>query len=207
MAATNSQKGRLHLAASAVWPEVGIERQPEELGLAEGGCELALRECPSKVGQGAGWGCDGDAEAARDLTPSERARAVNADALASPTTCPGWDRDMRISLNRGWGRWSASTEDAPELRGAGVAQNRALPAGEHGRHPPSRLAQSSVPNREHPTMNAMEVTGAQSTGAPLAVDPGLIKLLKRDHAVLPCRDPGDHGVGPWVGAFCMHGDA
>ncbi|HEY1238857.1 MAG TPA: hypothetical protein VGE91_11005 [Solirubrobacterales bacterium] len=64
-----------------------------------------------------------------------------------------------------------------------------------------------MPDSEHLTVKAVEPAGAQPAIAPLAVDAGLLELLKRDHAVLPGGDAGDDGVRTAIGDLCMHGNA
>jgi hypothetical protein len=64
-----------------------------------------------------------------------------------------------------------------------------------------------MPDREHRTMNRVKTTSAQPARTTLAANTGALKLLERDNAVLPCRNPGYDDIRAGLGTFCMHGDA
>jgi hypothetical protein len=83
---------------------------------------------------------------------------------------------VRIRVNPGWGRRAAIPKDSPELTSAGVAEHGSLSTGEHGRHPPSRLAQAWVPDCEDPAMNAVKAAGLYATEPTPLADPGGVEL-------------------------------
>jgi hypothetical protein len=85
-----------------------------------------------------------------------------------------------------------------------MAEDRPFSAGEHGRHPSTRLAQPSVPDSENTSMNAVKVARANPTGHALTSDSGSFELRPRNHAVLTCRDPGNDDVRIRFGAFLTH---
>lgn len=61
-----------------------------------------------------------------------------------------------------------------------------------------------VPDRKDPTMNAVQAPGAEAGGTTLAVNASVLKLLERDHPVLPGGNPGDLPVRATIGDFSIH---
>lgn len=96
-------------------------------------------------------------------------------------------------------------KELPQGGGADVAQNRSGAACEHRGHPLTLLAQSSVPDRVHPAMNAVQSFCSYSARSAALADPGAFELRKRDHAVLISRNPGYDGVRIGIGEFRTHG--
>jgi hypothetical protein len=59
-------------------------------------------------------------------------------------------------------------------------------------------------HREDTAMNAVEASALKASVPTLAVDAGLLELSEGDDAVLPGRDPRDHGIRTGVADFCIH---
>jgi hypothetical protein len=79
---------------------------------------------------------------------------VQADAPTEAPPALAWNGDV--------GRAVPMWQQAPQLRGAAVAERRILAIREHSGHPPSLLAQASVPHGIHAAVNSVEVTRLDS---------------------------------------------
>jgi hypothetical protein len=85
-----------------------------------------------------------------------------------------------------------------------VAQHSRLPTGEHRRHPSSGLAQTWVPNGEHPAVNAVKTPRLDSPQAPPLVNAGRIELGHGDDTVLARSQSSNRGVRIAIGALPTH---
>jgi hypothetical protein len=85
-----------------------------------------------------------------------------------------------------------------------MAQRGARPARQHGGEPAPFPAQSTVPDRENPAMNAVQPSCLNSACEALPANTQILKLLTRDHPVLAGGNPGDLGVPGGVGIFLTH---
>jgi hypothetical protein len=92
----------------------------------------------------------------------------------------------------------------PESRRTHVAEDGARTTREHPRHPLPLLAESAVSDRVYPAVNAMQAARSHPSTPTALVNARALKLLERDHPVLPFRNAGDYGVWGLLGAFPTH---
>jgi hypothetical protein len=104
---------------------------------------------------------------------------------------------MDRALARDW-------SDPPKGRGVGMAQRRARPSCENGSHPSAFPAQSGVPNRINPAMDAVEPTRLDADAHLGPREPKCIELAYRDHAVLRYSQFGDAHIRAVWGTFAGH---
>ena len=126
------------------------------------------------------------------------------DNPGAPPARRAQDGDVHTKFNSGWGRRATQADHSPELACARVAEDRGRSAGEYPGHPPPGLAESPVADGENLSMNAVQATGPQAGCTPLAVNADALKLLERDHSVLPRRNSSDSSIPGAVGDFCIH---
>jgi hypothetical protein len=129
------------------------------------------------------------------MTGNESGRAVQDDAGAFPLARGAREGDVDRA---------GPAPDSPERSGAGVAQDRAVTAGEDGGHPPAVIAQSDVTHRMNTTMK-----GEESVGPHAALDASgrnleVVELRNRDHTMLAGRELGNQGVRVRFVAFLPH---
>ena len=85
-----------------------------------------------------------------------------------------------------------------------MTECRVVPIRKHSGHPPSLLAQASVPHRIHAAVNSVEVTRLDSAGHGPLGDAGGDQLGKQGNTVLAGRDARDLPIAVPIGAFQTH---
>jgi hypothetical protein len=75
----------------------------------------------------------------------------------------------------------------PQLGGALVAEQSALAAGQHGRHPTAEATDLDVSDREDPAVKTAEATGGPAVLNGAWSEAKLEELAAGDHAVLAAR--------------------
>jgi hypothetical protein len=86
-----------------------------------------------------------------------------------------------------------------------VTEHRAVPASEHGGHPPPFIAEVTVSDGIDAAMNAMEPAGLEPKGDAAREKAGVQQLAPRDQAVLVGGHAGYRLIGSGDVAFRPHG--
>jgi hypothetical protein len=202
-APAEGEEASLELAAGVVGIQGGLDRETQELRLPQGCGELRLGKVAAEVAKRSGGARDRDVVAPADLVGRERSRAVDDEARA-PAATRRRNCQVNVNVNSGWGRWASRPQHPPELPRARMAQDGARSACQDRRHPSSRLAHTSVPDRVDPAIKAVQAPGGDAAKAATLVNPGLFELLERDHSVLPRGDPRDEGIWRGIGELPTH---
>jgi hypothetical protein len=204
VATSEGEELRFELAPRRVWLQGLVDRQLEELGLAECRGELRLGKNTPEVLERARRRRDGDAETTSDVTRHQRSGAVDDDAVTPSPAGFARHRDVDIGVNTGWGRRATGSEHSPELARAGVAQHGPWSTSKDRSHPSPGLAHPWVPHSEHRTMKSVDPSRLDAAGEALPADAQALQLGQRNHAVLASGDMGDGRIPTGVGEFLTH---
>jgi hypothetical protein len=119
---------------------------------------------------------------------------MQPNAPAGPSTSAPWNRDIDEPFR--------VLQQAPDSRSAPVTNDRPLPASEGCRHPsPLRRNRRMTYGVDTP-VHSVQPSETHSPRDAVPAQPNLQKLLDRQDAVLPNRNPRDLHVG--TGAFVSH---
>jgi len=143
-------------------------------------------QCPKvddfgEIEERSGHSRDGDSSAFAPVVLVQAA-AMQPNPLASRP-------ELTASGSRYVGDWPARPREAPERRGAPMAEQRALLAGEYRGEPASTLVHSTMANRERLAVKSVQATGLQPPVRRHRPDPHLQQLPSSHHSVLPSRQP------------------
>jgi len=179
-----------------VWSVTNSPVEAQVLRLTRRLAVKARADHAPQIGERPGGGGHRDAIFDRRHQLRHRAAAVQADALALASTEVGRNRHVDPSGKR--------LQHLPQLGRASVAENGAIATGEHGRHPPSLIAQPGMSDRVHPAVHAVQSSCANPPSNAGLSQSGLDQLGERHDAVLAPGDDCDRGVDR--GAFQSHTD-
>jgi hypothetical protein len=93
-------------------------------------------------------------------------------------------------------------QEAPEDDCGAVAENSALTASEHRRHPAAVETQTSMSHRINPPVHAMQLTPCHTISYRPCSQTSAFELPSRDRTMLPRRDRRHRGIG--CVAFLTH---
>lgn len=161
--------------AELVWPH-----ESELVSFVDRGLELSRGDERGKVDDGLERIGDGDAQ----VPDHVRGRAA-------------MHGDPRPALDhvRGHGNvhpvGSTRRADAPQRRGARVAERRIRPTGQDGGHPAPVLGEIRAPDRVHAAPHGMQSPVGDPVGDRLGAEAEREELAPRDHAVLPTDEIPD----------------
>jgi hypothetical protein len=178
MAATETEEAPLEGAARELAYPIygGTQLEAPEIGLADGSANLVDRGNATKVLDRAGGCRDRDALAKRSRCPGQRRGTVQVDFPSRPPAGGGANGDVHRPRLR--------LEQAPEFRGAAVAQSGSRPACEHRCHPSSLTADRGVAHRIHTMVEPVQPPGGDPPRDGVLAQPGGTKLPDRNDSML-----------------------
>ncbi len=155
MPAAEAQEAPLELAAGAIGAASDRESQDLQPGESPAGPPRAspTRGRSARVRAGLVTGMPLRRLVTAGVSKRERCRRMPR-RLRRPPERRHRDVDRAVPMR----------QQAPQLRGAAVAECRVVAIRKHSGHPPSLLAQASVPHRIHAAVNSVEVTRLDSAG-------------------------------------------
>jgi hypothetical protein len=153
-----------------------------------GAAKLRRRQDPCEVEQRALRRGHGDPLVMRDVSPVQRAGAMDSDPFDA-SRLRGDDRHVGQPL--------LPRQVLQEHSDREPAQVRVVSAGEDGGHEAPLARHAGVPYRIHAAVHAMQrsVTGPRGDG--IGPEPAVAQLLRGDLPLLPSGLPRDEHVGGW----------
>ena len=172
-----------------------VEIQDAELLRAiDGGDEDAVWHHLRNVEEGAGEAGEGEAAVLRHLRCAQRA-AVEGDAGAGLAAVARRDRDL-------YPLWACS-EEPVQVRGAAMAQDRSVAAGEHGGAGVASAGEGGVKCIDA-LMNPVQAPASCSLRDRVTAQAQCLELPAAGHPFMACHEPGNRGLGGSRGAFSTH---